>query len=385
MRRFTLIPLLLLTCLAVTAQAALPLGEPLYEVQGAFDDVVVSRNLAFFAVREAGSGEPDVRIYRLGKKGQALLAGDYYNSNSDGAYGLDVAGNYLYLANGDKGLEIIDVRNPAQPRQVALQPLKGFSHQVKLQRGLAFVASGFGGMHVVDVRRPQRPRLLSTYQAYPSPMERAIEQPMEEAGLFPKDGSNPGQGLAFGGDQENGYYEADDLPAYEGVEEDVPMTDVARKEGALDLAVGGGVAYLAYASAGIIVVDISDPRRPGKMAEVPFNHPVERVLLKGGTLYATAGIAGVQRLNISQPATPVQVSSCRTNCYPQGVAVAGHRVYVADGYCGSDGLLLLDLRPGTRKRITGSLAGTVGNVRVSGDWLFAMGLEKTRVFDLSAQ
>ncbi len=370
---------LLLASVVSAPRAASPLGEPLYRVQGAFDDVAVKRDLAFFAVREAESGEPDVRIYRLGRGGRAKLVGDYFNA--DGAYGLEVAGNYLYLANGDRGLEIIDISDPTHPREVALQPLKGFSHQVRLQRGHAFVASGFGGMHVVDVRRPRQPRLVATWQAYPSPMDAPPVAPVAE-GLFPQGGEEP---AASSGGYPDSYYDADDLPAYEGVEEEVPMSEIARKEGALDLTLGDGVAYLAYASAGIVILDISNPKTPVPLVTLPYDHPVDRVQVSGNDLYATAGIAGVQRLDVGTPSAPVTVAAYRTLCYPQGVAPVGERVYVADGYCGSDGLLTLDLRPGAGEPRTSSVAGTVGNVRSAGGRLFVMGLDEARVFALPGQ
>ncbi len=177
------------------------------------------------------------------------------------------------------------------------------------------------------------------------------------------------------------YYEADDLPAYEGPEEDVSPGEFAAKEGVLDLALGKDRAYLAYASAGLYVLDISNPRKPAVMGLLRLAAPVETVRLNGNRLQVTAGIAGVQTIDVSDPAAPRSLGELRTICYPQDLAGTRDYAYVADGYCGSDGLLVMDMR-NDEPVILESLPGVVGNVSVSGNRLFSMGLEKTRVYAL---
>jgi len=346
----------------------------LFEVEGGFEDAVGRGDLFFLAARDADPEQPDIEIFRFRKGGGARHIGSYFTTGS--TLRMALAGDYLYLANGDEGLEVVDVRRPDQPRSVTRLPLDGYTHQVRLRGGLAYLASGFGGLHVVDISDPRRPRLVATYRAFPMPVDQTGND--DDGGLFPKLGEAPVAALTEAGQD---YYEADDLPAYEGPEEDVPPGEFAAREGVLDVALGRDRAYLAYASAGLYVLDISDPRRPSMLGSLRLAAPVETVRLNGARLQVTAGIAGVQTIDVSDPAAPRSLGELRTICYPQDLAGTRNYAYVADGYCGSDGLLVMDMR-NDEPVLLESLPGVVGNVSVSGDRLFSMGLEKTRVYAL---
>jgi len=73
---------------------------------------------------------------------------------------LELAGAHLYVADGAGGLGIYDVSAPAQPERVGL--LATFdAHDVDVRWPWAYVADGPGGLAIVDVRAPLAPRLLA--------------------------------------------------------------------------------------------------------------------------------------------------------------------------------------------------------------------------------
>ncbi len=364
--------LLLIGLWPLAGQAGDLLTTPLFELKGSFEAAVGGGDLFFLAARDPDPEEPDVRVFRLDKRGKARQIGTYFTTGA--TLGMALRDGYLYLANGDRGLEVVDVRDPARPAQAAELALAGYTHRVVLSGGLAYLASGFGGLQIVDVSDPWRPRLVGSYRAFPMPGEPEDE----DVGLFPKSGDAQPVAAA---PAEQGYYDADDLPAYEGPEPNVSPEEFATKEGVMDLAVGRGRAYLAYASAGLVVVDVNDPRHPVRLGSVDLGGPVESVRLDGDRLGVTAGIAGVQTLDVSDPVHPRVLGELRTICYPQGLARTGGYTYVADGYCGSDALLVMKQGDGDPVLLE-SHPGIVGNVSVVEGRLFAMGLEKTRVYAL---
>jgi hypothetical protein len=91
---------------------------------------------------------------------------------------LVVDGDRAYVAIDYAGLEIIDISNPRQPRQIGwwnpwaadtLQNLwvnsPGHTNQISLdaQRKLVFLSAGDSELQVIDVSKPNRPRLVSHY------------------------------------------------------------------------------------------------------------------------------------------------------------------------------------------------------------------------------
>lgn len=74
--------------------------------------------------------------------------------------GLELSGEHLYVADGIGGLKIFDVSKPETIRLVGLLPMHD-AHDVEVRWPWAYVADGPAGLSVVDVRAPIAPRLLA--------------------------------------------------------------------------------------------------------------------------------------------------------------------------------------------------------------------------------
>ncbi|HEU0283410.1 MAG TPA: hypothetical protein VFQ99_06460, partial [Gallionella sp.] len=90
-----------------------------------------------------------------------VLAGAYH------ARGLtrDVAvkDSYAYVADGKNGLQIFDVKNPQNPIWAAGIDMTGDAKSVWLENNIAYLAAGEGGLIAVDVSNPFEPRQLKQY------------------------------------------------------------------------------------------------------------------------------------------------------------------------------------------------------------------------------
>jgi hypothetical protein len=81
------------------------------------------------------------------------------------------------------------------------------------------------------------------------------------------------------------------------------------------------------------------------------------VAVSGGVAYVADDTAGLQIINVSNPANPVRLGGCDTPGDAGGVAVAGNRIYVADGL---QGLRVFCTLPNVQQmmRVEGGTLGT---------------------------
>ncbi len=74
--------------------------------------------------------------------------------------GLALSGDHLFLADGEAGLKIFDISTPAAPQLVG-RAASFDAHAVHVQWPWAYLADGSGGLAIYDVRAPIAPKLLS--------------------------------------------------------------------------------------------------------------------------------------------------------------------------------------------------------------------------------
>jgi hypothetical protein len=68
-----------------------------------------------------------------------------------------------YLATGDTGLLIVDIRNPKAPEEIGRYVTRGPAVGVAISGKLAYVTAGEQGMEVIDVSDPASPRGLGKH------------------------------------------------------------------------------------------------------------------------------------------------------------------------------------------------------------------------------
>jgi hypothetical protein len=78
---------------------------------------------------------------------------------------LVVRDGYGFLALGDAGFGVLDLRQPAQAYLLYRLPLDGFSRHVLLSDQQAFVSSG-QALYVLDISQPASPQILSSIQTF---------------------------------------------------------------------------------------------------------------------------------------------------------------------------------------------------------------------------
>jgi len=133
---------------------------------------------------------------------------------------------------------------------------------------------------------------------------------------------------------------------------------------ASNLDISGKLVALANFS-GLLLIDVSDPARPMRMAQIPTGKPVLDVRVVGHLAYTASTTAGLQIVDISDPAKP----TLSGNFTPQGAAVsihlAGHYAYMAADYAG---LQIVDVSdPENPLGVGGLITAFANDVDVAGN------------------
>jgi len=94
-----------------------------------------------------------------------IVGGCYLSCSRGGVYGVAVAGNYAYVADGHLGLRIVNVNDPANPHEVGFYDMPGVAHDVTIgPNGLIYISEGRLGIYDCS-------------EAMSAPSDRAAEHP----------------------------------------------------------------------------------------------------------------------------------------------------------------------------------------------------------------
>lgn len=71
--------------------------------------------------------------------------------------------SYAYVADGSNGLQIFDIKNPLNPVWMAAVDAAGEAQSVWLEKNIAYLASGAGGLLAVNIGNPFQPQRVQHY------------------------------------------------------------------------------------------------------------------------------------------------------------------------------------------------------------------------------
>lgn len=269
---------------------------------------------------------------------------------------------WILVADGEAGLQCIDVTDPTAPVIRAWVPLSGLTQDVCVVGDLAYVAidggaKDTGGLAVVSVKHPESPSVLGL-----------VGVPGDAAAV------DVHGAYAYVADSTKDVLNIIDIrnPVLPDLIDSVGVGGSAR-----DVAVTGSHAYVAtYGkgdACGLVIVDISDPLRTRKLqtVEVPMHgaHVVELI----GTMAFVGGDDVLSIVDISSPGEPVVVAD---RYFPEplhALAEASDQRLIA-GSASSDIHVFDVTYPSTPAlKDTVSLAASAWGLAVRGSTLFVAG------------
>ncbi len=226
-----------------------------------------------------------------------------------------VSGAYVFLADPNYGLRVINVTNPDAPFQAG--ELTGIWNLDRMAlAGNTLYATSPSGLLVIDVSSPSSPVQVATW-ARANVRDVAVSGNVAlvvQQGLRVLDTSNPA------------------APA------EIAAVDTTL--GVLSVAVHGNYAYVSIAYYGLKVFDISVPSNPVEVGLWYSTRIYGSVVAYGDTVAMGDDIAGGVLINVSVPGSPTLVSGFSSFDRPLQLAFVGNRLYVA---ARDDGLYLYDL------------------------------------------
>ena len=227
-----------------------------------------------------------------------------------------------YVADAVSGLVAIDLADPAQPRLAATVPVAGARALAVAGRTL-YVAAGAGGLRTFDLAAPLQPRELG---GLPTTDARAVAVhglhvliADGAGGLVIADVRNPGSPAVVATLDLNG-----DTAAPNDARDVVTLPHYSNPPPA-GIKPFSMIAYVTDGAAGVRIVDISDPRAPVLVTTVPADD-ARAIRVKshydGGSntvaalereyLFIANGSAGVSIVNVSDPWSPQPVTAIAT-------------------------------------------------------------------------
>ena len=111
-------------------------------------------------------------------------------------------------------------------------------------------------------------------------------------------------------------------------------------QGAVDIFVTNGLAFLAQGTNGLAIVSVGNPASPQLLGSCATTGYASAVRVSGNLAFVADGLAGLQIISVTNPSSPVLVGSYNTPGYAYDLAVRSNLVFVADG---NSGLLILNV------------------------------------------
>jgi hypothetical protein len=242
------------------------------------------------------------------------------------AYNLFVWGDYVAVAAQANGVEIYNIANPASPTYVSTYSAgSGLANGVFVAGSYMFIAYGQEGLHVVDISNPAFPVYKSSLIL---PGFADVENVFVSAGYAYLAAKNLGMFVV-----------------------DLSNLDTLAQRGqynlsggiAYDVKVVDTLAYIAYGSGGMEIVNVIDPDTAtfvGNFTPAGFG-VVRRLDIVGNRAYLALQNSGLEIVNITNPAAPVQLGNYNNiNVYITGADLDGTTAYAANR---DDGVQIVDV------------------------------------------
>ncbi|MHA1518539.1 MAG: hypothetical protein ACTSRK_00015 [Promethearchaeota archaeon] len=278
-------------------------------------------------------------------------------------FGLDIVGNYAYLADYYEGLKILDISNPYIPIEVGkITDLSGL-RSVSVKGDYAYLGSEFDGMKIVDISDPSNPILKnqSDYVASVSNVSiqgNIVYEASLSEGLKIMNVSDPHNPVLIGNFSNGEYtgvyvigeyaYLAEYYDVYNSGLEIFniadPQNPVNISHVDIDLIVDFSVYVIdTYAFVGFDeywqLVDVSDPYNPFKLipndlGTVNLDNEISSdIYVEGNYAYITLN-TGINIGNIADPGNPIATNWINEDNYYQTIFTSENYAFVGNSQNG---------------------------------------------------
>lgn len=229
-----------------------------------------------------------------------------------------VDGRYVYAADSNGGVQVIDLSDPEQPEVVGFADTPD-AYDVVKDGDLLYVSCYEEGIRVVDVSVPGDPTVIGTVTGFRSEF------------------INHSGGVIYAPEYNLGVHLVDVTDPTNPV--DIGLMEITKPLGRPEI--NGDLLLIADANAGVKVYDNADPRVPAELATIYGAQYGFGMASAGNLLFVATIYSGAQVYDLSDPSNPVEVASGPLATRDEGeVSSEGNLVLVAER---SGGIEVFDL------------------------------------------
>lgn len=212
--------------------------------------------------------------------------------------GIDIAGNYAYVADLYNGLCIFDICDPAYPSLIGHYYTSGFTEDVVAKNEVAYLADGDSGLVILDISDPSNPLYRGRWSEddyYAATV--FIADTIAYIGNFSHDPlkivnvSNP----------TNPYLIAD-FPQIPDPNSLIISACVVDTLAFLTGSWWFGADYYHF-----LVANVSDPAHPSLVSRLCLPGPAQKAVVQGDYAYVNNQDYGIRIIDISNPETPLEI------------------------------------------------------------------------------
>lgn len=323
--------------------------------------------------KNAGGGTPSVAEFGFTTMvSAALTLREVASYDTPGfAYDVVIAGNHAYVADSS-ALLVLDVENPASPREVGRVVVGHMLWNVSLVGNYACVADRLGDLHVIDVSSDTSPQQVG--QIWPGTIGRGIVGILAE-GSFAYCTTEDGRFCIVDISKPDSLFLVSRLDRY--------------GSGKIwQLAKYGNYVY-AVGYMGLSIFDVSVPEAPvevggfylGDMLHDSYG-PYFRTARVGNLLYLSDG--DLRTLDLTNPTSPADAGTIGVYSYVYGVAAQDSLVCFANSSNKPEAESLFVLANDVKASVNTRLPGY--SIAITGDYIYlATGRQGVKVFHLERQ
>ena len=299
-------------------------------------------------------GRNGLQIYDISNPISPILTGNYLNSR---VTGIEVAGDYAYLANYYGGFQTIDVSDPTHVVQLDSHDTEGIAGSVRIKDNYAYVASDWGSLYVFDISDPTNITCVANYDSI---LTHAMD-------------------LVIIGDY--AYIAGYNRFLIVNIQDPVnPIVTGSLRIGYIYkvAAVTSNYVYL-ISSFGLYTVNISDLNSPFYVQWIPGKRYGGAVV--DNYAYTVDADGNLQIFDISDPANPTWVANSIYVSYILDAKISSNYLYLSTG-----DLLVLDITDPASPILEGSYTtpGTTGGIFISRGYVFSANGNTVGIYKFTA-
>lgn len=363
--------------------AANPALISAYDTSGHSGGIDVVGDYAYLANLNIG-----LQIINISNPRNPILAGTCFTSS---ARDVAVAGDYAFIADDDR-LQVADISNPSNPILVGSCDI-GTAWIVEINGDYAYITMASSGMAVVQISDPVNPIVVDMYSNIWTPVtDLAIEgnyayitdtdlglQIVKISDPVPPsfigtDGGTSGLFKSIVVDGDYAYVCNDSFTSIKVFNIENPMNPIVigscdTSGTSMKLTKHGNHLLVANQQEGLQIIDISDPTNPILRSSCPTTNSAQDVVVSGNYAYLADYEGGLQVINITDLNNPVLVGSYTDIDYALSLDIAGNYAYVADDITG---ITVVNITDPTNPELIGSIltSSAIRDIRVVGDYAY---------------